>query len=59
MRATDLLFSKTPPAKPLTYTETLEQRLAAERTKAPAPRFTSLEWAAMEGGHSVDLPKPT
>ena len=58
MRATDLIFSKTPPAKPLTYTETLEQRLTAERIKSPAPKFTALEWAAMEGGHSLELSKP-
>lgn len=58
MRFTDLLHSNKQPEKPLTYAETLEQRLATELTKSPAPKFTALEWAAMEGGHSVELSKP-
>jgi len=52
MRAEDF---KTPKkVKPLTYTESLQAKLDAQLAIKPAPKFTALEYAMMEGGHSLE-----
>ena len=49
-------FTKRPvqPQSPLTYTESLQAKLDAQMAVKPAPKFTALEYAMMEGGHSVE-----
>ena len=53
MRLTDLTSK---PKKPLSYTESLENKLAEARAVKSAPKFTALEWAIMEGGGSLEEP---
>lgn len=57
MRAQDLT-SKPQPKKQPTYTEMLEARLRDQLAVKPAPKFTALEWAIMEGGGSLEESKP-
>jgi hypothetical protein len=40
--------------RPLTYTESLQAKLKQEMAVKPAPRFTALEYAIMEGGGSLE-----
>jgi hypothetical protein len=49
-------FIKKPARKQpvLTYTESLQDKLNQEMAKKPAPKFTALEWAIMEGGGSLE-----
>jgi hypothetical protein len=54
MRLNDLTRKSAKPQKPLTYTESLQAKLAAEIAVKPAPKFTALEYAMMEGGHSLE-----
>jgi hypothetical protein len=54
MRFDDLIKKPAKPQKPLTYTESLQAKLDAEMADKPAPKFTALEYAMMEGGHSLE-----
>lgn len=54
MRLEDLIKRPAKPQRPQTYTESLESKLKLHMAKQPAPKFTALEWAAMEGGHSLE-----
>ena len=54
MRFDDLIKKPAKPQKPLTYTESLQAKLDAEMSTKPAPKFTALEYAMMEGGHSLE-----
>jgi hypothetical protein len=54
MRFDDLIKKPANPQKPLTYTESLQAKLDVEMSAKPAPKFTALEWAIMEGGGSVE-----
>lgn len=40
--------------RPLTYTESLQAKLEQELAQKPAPKFTAVEWAIMEGGGSLE-----
>lgn len=51
MRFDDLIKR---PSRPLTYTESLQARLAAELAVKPVRKFTELEIAIMEGGGSLE-----
>lgn len=54
MRASDLEPVKIN-LKKLTYTEHLEHQFNLCKAQVkPIPKFTALEWATMEGGHSVE-----
>lgn len=57
MRASDLTTKKKVPAKLPTYMESLQARLDSQLAVKPSPKFTALEWAIMEGGGSLELPK--
>lgn len=57
MRFDDLINRPAKPQRPLTYTESLQAKLATQMAVKPAPKFTALEWAIMEGGGSLELPK--
>jgi hypothetical protein len=54
MRLTDLVNkeSKEPP-RTLTYVESLEEKLKKILDEHPSKKYTSLEQAIMEGGHSL------
>jgi hypothetical protein len=54
MRFDDLIKKPAKPQKPLTYTESLQAKLDAEMSAKPTPKFTALEYAMMEGGHSLE-----
>jgi hypothetical protein len=54
MRFDDLIKKPAKPQKPLTYTESLQAKLDAEMSAKPAPKFTAVEWAIMEGGGSLE-----
>jgi predicted chitinase len=54
MRFNELVNKTTPPSPALSYTESLEVKLKAHLAEKPAPKFTALEWACMEGGNSLD-----
>ena len=54
MRFDDLIKKTAKPQRPLTYTESLQAKLAAEMSIKPAPKFTAVEWAIMEGGGSLE-----
>ena len=54
MRFDDLIKKPAKPQKPLTYTESLQAKLDAEMSSKPAPKFTAVEWAIMEGGGSLE-----
>jgi hypothetical protein len=54
MRFNDLIKKPAKPQKPLTYTESLQAKLDAEMSAKPAPKFTAVEWAIMEGGGSLE-----
>lgn len=54
MRIHDITAAPQRPKKPLSYTESLESKLKDQLAVKPAPKYTALEWACMEGGHSVD-----
>jgi hypothetical protein len=54
MRFDDLIKQPAKPQRPLTYQESLEVKLKAKMATKPAPKFTPLEYAMMEGGHSLD-----
>ena len=54
MRFEDLINKPVKKQKPLSYTESLEAKLKSHLSQKPTPKFTALEWAAMEGGHSVE-----
>jgi hypothetical protein len=54
MRFDDLIKQPAKPQKPKTYTESLQAKLDAEMAVKPAPKFTALEYAMMEGGHSLE-----
>ena len=54
MRLDDLIKHPAKPQRPLSYQEILEAKLKAQMATKPAPRFTPLEYAMMEGGHSLD-----
>jgi hypothetical protein len=54
MRFDDLIKRPSQPKRPLTYTESLQAKLDAQMAVKPAPKFTALEYAMMEGGHSLD-----
>ena len=54
MRFNDLVNSPKKP-RPLTYTESLEAKLNQALAVKPAPKFTAVEWAIMEGGGSIDV----
>lgn len=56
MRFEDLIKKPGKP-QPLTYAESLEARLKEELEKKPAPKFTAMEWAIMEGGGSLESQK--
>ena len=56
----DDLIKRPVKQRPLTYTESLQAKLKKEMAQKPAPRFTAVEWAIMEGGGSLEefeLPK--
>jgi hypothetical protein len=57
MRFNDLIKRPAKPQRPLTYTESLQAKLRQELSVKPSPKFTALEWAIMEGGGSLELPK--
>lgn len=57
MRFDDLIRRPAKKQRPLTYTESLNARLKQELASKPTPKFTALEWAIMEGGGSLELPK--
>lgn len=54
MRFDDLIRRPAKQQKPLTYTESLQAKLKQELDAKPAPKFTALEYAMMEGGHCLD-----
>jgi hypothetical protein len=54
MRFDDLIKKPTQSKRPQTYTESLQAKLDAEISVKPAPKFTALEWAIMEGGGSLE-----
>lgn len=54
MRFDDLTRKPAQPNRPLTYTESLQAKLDAEMAVKPTPKFTALEYAMMEGGHSIE-----
>lgn len=54
MRFDDLIKRPAKVQRPLTYTESLQAKLKKEMAVKPAPKFTALEYAAMEGGHSIE-----
>lgn len=54
MRFNDLVKQPAKKQRPLTYTESLEAKLKKELAEKPAPKFTALEYAMMEGGHSIE-----
>jgi hypothetical protein len=54
MRFDDLIKQPAKPQRPQTYNESLEARLKAQMAQKPAPKFTPLEYAMMEGGHSLE-----
>jgi hypothetical protein len=54
MRFDDLIKQPAKVQRPLTYQENLEVKLKAHMATKPAPKFTPLEYAMMEGGHSLD-----
>jgi len=54
MRFDDLIKKPAKPQKPLTYTESLQAKLDTEMSAKPTPKFTALEYAMMEGGHSME-----
>jgi predicted chitinase len=54
MRIHDITARPKTPDTPLSYTESLESKLRAQLSEKPAPKYTALEWACMEGGHSID-----
>lgn len=54
MRFDDLVKQPPKPKRPLTYTESLQAKLKAASIVKPAPKFTAVEWAIMEGGGSLD-----
>ena len=54
MRFDDLIKKPAKPQRPLTYTESLQSKLDAEMSAKPAPKFTAVEWAIMEGGGSLE-----
>jgi hypothetical protein len=54
MRFDDLIKKPAKPQKTLTYTESLQAKLAAEMSIKPTPKFTALEYAIMEGGGSLE-----
>lgn len=54
MRFDDLIKPPAKKQKPLTYTESLEFKLKQELAAKPVPKYTSLEWAIMEGGGSLE-----
>lgn len=54
MRFNDLIKRPAKPQRPLTYTESLQAKLRQELSVKPAPKFTALEWAVMEGGGSLE-----
>lgn len=56
MRFDDLTKRPDKPQRPLTYTESLQAKLNSQLATKPAPKFTAVEWAIMEGGGS--LPEP-
>lgn len=54
MRFNDLTQQPAKPQRPLTYTESLQDKLKQAMAVKPAPKFTPLEYAMMEGGHSLE-----
>jgi hypothetical protein len=54
MRFDDLIKKPAKPQKPLSYTESLQAKLKQEMAVKPTPMYTPLEYAMMEGGHSLD-----
>lgn len=54
MRFDDLIKKPAPPQRTQTYKESLESKLKAQMAKKPVPKFTPLEYAMMEGGHSLE-----
>jgi hypothetical protein len=54
MRFDDLIKKPAQPQRPLTYKESLEAKLQAQMAKKPQHTFTPLEYAMMEGGHSLE-----
>lgn len=54
MRFDDLTKRPAKKQRTLTYTESLQAKLKQEMTVKPAPKFTALEYAMMEGGHSIE-----
>ena len=54
MRFNDLIKQPAKPQRPRTYTESLQAKLDSQLSVKPAPRFTALEWAIMEGGGSLE-----
>ena len=53
MRFNDLIKHPAIPQRELTYTESLEAKLANQIAVKPTPKFTALEWSIMEGGGSL------
>jgi hypothetical protein len=54
MRFDDLIRRPAKKQKPLSYTESLQAKLASEMAVKPTPKFTALEWSIMEGGGSLE-----
>ena len=54
MRFDDLIRRPAKKQKPLSYTESLQAKLASEMSVKPSPKFTALEWSIMEGGGSLE-----
>lgn len=54
MRFNDLIKRPAKPQRPQTYTESLRAKLADQMAVKPAPKFTAVEWAIMEGGGSLE-----
>jgi hypothetical protein len=54
MRFNDLTKRPAKLQRPLTYTESLQAKLKQELAVKPLPKFTSLEWATMEGRGSLE-----
>jgi hypothetical protein len=54
MRFDDLTRRPAQPQRPQTYKESLEAKLKQAMATKPAPKFTPLEYAMMEGGHSLE-----
>lgn len=50
----DDLIKRPVKQRPLTYKESLQAKLKTEMAVKPAPKFTALEYAMMEGGHSIE-----